>query len=377
MDKVSIVRCDDYDYKKVRASVYGAIELLGGMSKFVTKGSKVLVKPNLLKKAPVEKNVTTNPVVFRAVLEAVRDAGAKAVVAESPGGFYSKGILQNLYKASGIGQAAADAGAELSFDTDTSEVKFDDGVQTKTLELIKPAVETDACISVAKLKTHELMMYTGAVKNLFGLIPGVKKVEYHFRVPEQKQFGDMLVDIERCIKPVFSLIDGVYGMEGDGPSAGQTRKIGAVIASPSAHAADIAALKIIGMDPEHVFTVQCAIERGIIGLGDIEYLGEPVENLYISDYKFPKSHARLLDNHVPGAMGRAIENYAKPRPVIPKKKCVGCGVCLKNCPAKAMELKDKVVIIDYKKCINCYCCHELCPEDIIKIKRPFVFKLFK
>lgn len=378
MDKVSVVKCSEYNYEEVRRSVFEAIELLGGMGKFVSKGSKVLVKPNLLKKSPIEQNVTTNPQVFRAVLEAVNDAGAKAIVAESPGGLYSKSILQSIYKVSGIGQAAADAGAELSYDTNTVEVRFDDGVQIKTIELIKPVVETDACISVAKLKTHEMMVYTGAVKNLFGLIPGVKKAEYHFRIPQQPRFGNMLVDIAEYIKPVFSLIDGVYGMEGDGPSSGQTRKIGAIIASKSAHAADIAALKIIGIEPEYVYTAKCAMERGLVDPAGIEFLGEPIENLAIDDFKLPaRMHASLLENRAPGIIRKAIEKYASVRPVIPKDKCIGCCICLKNCPANAMELKDKVVVIDYKKCINCYCCHELCPEDIIKIKRPFIFKLLK
>ncbi len=378
MSKVSIVRCNEYDYTLVRNSVYQALEQLGGIESYFSPGMRVVVKPNILKKCPVEQNVTTHPLVFKAVLSALKDAKVQAVVAESPGGLFNKNVLAAAYKTSGIGDVATEMGAILSFDTEVCEVSCEQGDQVKSMTFIKPAVEADAVISVAKLKTHEMMVYTGAVKNLFGVVPGVTKAQYHFRIPDQMGFGNMLVDIAEYFSPVFSVIDAVYGMEGEGPASGESRKIGAIIASPCPHTADIGALSLIGVNPDDVFTTKCAIKRGILDIDNIEFLGEPVENLAVKDFRMPANlHSGLLEKRAPSFMHKFISKMVAVKPVIPKDKCIGCCVCLDNCPAKAMELRGKVVVIDYEKCINCYCCHELCPKEIVKIHKPFLLKLLK
>ncbi len=368
-NKVSVVKCADYSHaaKAVRES----LDLIGGIEKYVKKGDRVLIKPNLVSRKKPDEAVTTHPAFLRAVIEIVEEAGGKVTVAESPGGPYNAAALKAVYRMCGVYDAAEGTSASLNLDTSFTEVSFDEGKTVKSLPIINPVLDADVIISLPKLKTHAMTSYTGAVKNLFGTVPGTYKAELHFRLDDRKAFCSMLVDLCECVKPTLSIMDGVWGMEGNGPTAGQNRYIGIVMASASAHALDKIACEIIDYAPYEVDTVREAEERGLIGT--VETVGEPIEPLIIRDFVKPESHFNLLKLlSLPPAVNAWAKAALASRPKINYDACVGCGECARCCPPKAIDMSGGKPVIDKRKCIKCFCCQELCPQKAVMIHRPFL-----
>lgn len=374
-NRVSIVKCSDYS--KSREAAQRALDLIGGIEKFVKKGDRVVIKPNLVSRKKPDEAVTTNPEFLRAVILMVQEAGGHVTIAESPGGPYNAAALKSIYSVCGIDAAIKGTDAELNYSTDFTEVHFPDGKTIKNIPIIQPILDADVIISLPKLKTHAMTSYTGAVKNLFGVIPGTHKAELHFRLDDRRAFCSMLVDLCECVKPTLSIIDGVWGMEGDGPTAGKSRYIGLVLASANAHALDMAACRIIDYTPDEVDTVREAAERGLTARSadGLEILGEDISKLVIKDFLKPESHFNLLRLlSLPPALNAYFVNALSSRPKVSYDECIGCGECSRVCPAKAIDMTDKRPVIDRKKCIKCFCCQELCPKKAVKIKRPLLNK---
>ena len=372
-NKVSIVKCEEYS--DVQAAVEKAVEFIGGIERFIKKGDKVVIKPNLVSRKKPEEAVTTNPEFLHAVILMAEKAGGIVTIAESPGGPYNAVALKAVYSACGIDKAIEGTNAKLNFDTSFTEARFEDGRTVKNIPVINPILEADVIISLPKLKTHAMTSYTGAVKNLFGVVPGTYKAEMHFRLDERKAFCSMLVDLHECVKPTLSIMDAVWGMEGNGPTAGQNRHIGLVFASENAHALDMAACRIIDYSPDEVDTVREAVERGLVAenADGLEIVGEDIEPLIIKDFVKPESHFNLLKLiSLPASLNAFLTNALASRPKMDYRTCVSCGECARCCPPKAIDMSSGKPVIDEKKCIKCFCCQELCPKKAVMIKRPLL-----
>ncbi|NLJ46314.1 MAG: DUF362 domain-containing protein [Treponema sp.] len=266
--------------------------------------------------------------------------------------------------------------AEWTDFTDPVVLEAPEGRVVKRFEAARAAVEADILVSLPKLKTHKLMYFTGAAKNLFGIVPGLGKSLYHLRFPERREFGAMITDLVLAAKPAFALMDGVVGMEGPGPGNGTPRSLGWLIASRDCLALDWTASGLVGYDPEDVPYLKDARDRGILSPGDIEVRGLDPNGERVPDFK--RIHV-LHDTdffraRLPGFIHRIARNLAVERPAFSDLRCVACAGCVKICPAKALSFREgkKAPVIDYSVCIRCYCCHEICPADAIKlIRRPW------
>lgn len=377
MDKrVSISRCERYS--DVRAAIDEALERLGGMKSFVHEGDRVVIKPNYVMKRKPDDAATTHPDFLHAVICAVEECGGSVTIAESPGGAYNQALLKSVYSGCGAEDAIKGTNAVLNYDCSFTEVKFKDGKTIKSAAVIDPILNADVIISLPKLKTHAMTAYTGAVKNLFGVIPGTHKAEMHFRLKEREHFCSMLVDLYEEVKPTLSIMDGIWGMEGDGPTSGHNRHIGVVMAAANAHALDMAACRIIDYTPDEVATVKEAVNRGLVppNCDELEILGEDLEGLVIKDFAKPQSHFNLLRLlKLPPILNAALENALASRPQAVYDECIGCGECMRACPPKAIKMENKRPVIDRKACIRCFCCQELCPAKAMKVKRPALNRL--
>jgi len=371
MSKVVVFKCQDYDYGQIQQKLKAACNLLN--VDFSGK-KKILLKPNLIMRKKPEDAVTTHPAVVGAMIELLKRSGVEAVVADSPGGPYTQKRLEGIYSAVGMKDVCEKTGALLNYETTWFEKSFENGVMLKKIPFISPLKDCDNLISLAKLKTHGMAVYTGAVKNLYGLIPGGQKIELHFKMQQLERFMDMLLDIYLSSKPMLSIIDGIVAMEGSGPSAGNPRKLGALIVSQDGIAADYVASQIIGLKPEDFPLLVGAIKRGLFKENQVEIMGDGLEQLKVEDFKFPKKkHVLFLKGLFPPAVENYFNAWLTPKPVFIHKKCIGCRECLNTCPAKAITMVGKKPAVDLSKCIRCYCCQELCPEKAIRIDRSFIF----
>ncbi len=371
LTQVSITKCGSYLEEEVAKAVAEALRLIGGLDSIVKPGQRVLLKVNMLNGKPPEAAVTTHPAIVKAVIEEVKKVGGKPIIGDSPGGVSTR--VENIYTSTGIRRVAEECGAELVVFESEQPVKVQnpDARVLKEIHIAKPVAEADVIINLPKLKTHALTLYTGAIKNLFGVIPGAGKSQIHRIAPKPDKFGHALVDILEVVKPSLTIIDGVVGMEGNGPSAGIPRKVGVVIAGRDPVSCDVVGSSIIGFNPLQICTTKAAVRRrvGIGNIDDIEVLGVPISEAKVEDFLHPLTGFLLI---FPEFLWRLAASAFKVRPYINKGKCTGCGLCVKSCPVEAMVLKKRVPLIDYKECIECFCCHELCPQMAITLRRTWL-----
>ncbi|MDL2229480.1 DUF362 domain-containing protein [Treponema sp. OttesenSCG-928-L16] len=375
--KVGITSCGGYEFSDLYRAVREAAEQAGELD---VKGKRVLLKPNILFDAAPEKALTTHPVFLEAVIRLVKDSGADRVfVGDSPGiqkpGFAGKGC--------GLGPAAERAGAEwIDFTEGKTEISLPSGKAVKRFTLSSIVKETDCIISLPKLKTHQLMFFTGAMKNLFGLVPSLLKSPYHVRFPGRRQFASMITDLNEAVMADYAFMDGITAMEGPGPSSGKPRHTGLVLASSNLLALDIAASAVIGYPPLDIPVNREALSRKIWldDVSEIEYPGLVPNEIRIPDFeKIPvkKNENQLLELILPRAY-RKIREALSPRPEVSGDICVRCGDCIRICGSGAMAFRErdgkKSVHIDYRKCIRCYCCHEICPAKAIEIRKALPFR---
>lgn len=369
-------KCASYAKKEdVLQAVRRAVRLAGGLPN--VKGKKVLIKPNLLSDAAPDRAVTTHPYVIWAVGKLIQDAGGIVTIADSPGAgiLYTPHTLHRVYHKCGIEDVAKDLGIELNYDTGYQERDFPDGNVMKHFTVINPVCNADVVISVCKLKTHMFAHFSGAVKNTFGVIPGLDKPVFHSRFPDFTDFAEMLVDLNELIKPDMVVMDAIVGMEGNGPQGGNPRELGYVLASKSVYGIDISAQTLINMAPESIATTMAALRRGLIN--EVTVQGDTI--VPVKDFAPPSTYRQeVKESWQKRNIYRRLQRMGKlysPSPVINTKKCVGCGQCVRICPVKAAHLSQGKASFDLTNCIRCYCCHEMCQYDAIIMKRPFIGEL--
>lgn len=375
---VSLVSCRDYEYENVKNSIHESFKNLGGIDKYFSKGETVLLKLNLLMKKSPDKAATTHPIFTKALAEILIQYGVKVIIGDSPGGPFNQRILKGIYKGCGIEDIAQEVGADLNYNTNVVEVINEQGLILKKITAIEVLKKVDKVISVSKLKTHGMMMFTGAVKNMFGIVAGLEKAEYHVRMPEIADFSNALVDICVAAKPVLSFMDGIVGMEGAGPSAGDPRQVGAVIASTSPYHLDVVATSIIGLKSTKVPTIKRCVERELCkgDLQDIELKGDDISKFEINDFVVPEIRSLdLLEGRIPKFLRDILNDLLQPKPVFIHNKCVGCSDCAESCPPKVIEMVNNKPEVNLDGCIRCFCCQELCPAEAVNIHRPILMKL--
>lgn len=366
MVKVGLYHCDTYDPKVIENLLEKSLQEQPEWLDNLKPNMKVLLKLNLLLKKKPEEAALTHPALVEAMASILIKRGAKVIICDSPGGPYNAARLKAIYRAIGLEEVAARTGAELNYDLREQHIEFPEGHVLKAFDLLSPIVEADLVINLPKLKTHQMTKYTGAVKNLFGSIPGLKKADYHLKMPALDSFCGMLVDLALCVKPQLHIMDGIVAMEGHGPSAGNPVAVGAILVSQDPFALDVAALELVKIPPRTVPTVNVAKKRGLVSsLEEIEIVGSPLEEWNIVPLVAPKIGDYARFSQVPEFVERAL----RPKPKFVAAKCVGCGECVRCCPAEAMVIKDGLPQVDLDLCIRCFCCQELCPQKAVVVKR--------
>lgn len=369
MSVISIVKVAEYEASLLDEAVrrhFEAVEI----DRDLKPGMKVLIKPNLISAHKPDHAATTNPHFLLSIIFALKARGITDImIADSPGGLFTQGILKNVYSVCGFKPLAEHA--VLNLDTSWREVKTPEGFCVPYFNILNVIADADYIINVAKLKTHTMTTISAGIKNLFGAIPGLQKPEMHYRFPDVNDFSNMLIDLSLLIKPQITLIDAVDGMEGDGPNAGTPKRMGLTFASRDMYTQDCIASELMGIPMDTVPMLRRALERGLAKpneakiLGDCDVIPDPFEmpKSVAFDFmaRFPKFMQKPLNKFVNGVL--------KPLPKLDRKKCIGCGRCAESCPPQIIVMKNRKAKFKRKGCISCFCCQEMCPAKAIDIKR--------
>ena len=369
---VSIVPCESYEADACEASLRAVLAPLGGLD-WVRPGMRIGIKANLVAGAKPEKAVTTHPSLLAALTRLLKERGASVVIGDSPGNLYNAAILNRVYAVSGLCEAEK-AGAELNCDFSKKDGFSPDAVQAKRFTYTGWLDGCDAIINFCKLKSHGMMSLSAAAKNLFGTIPGTMKPEYHYRFPDPNDFADMIVDLDEYFKPVLNLCDAITAMEGNGPTQGTPKHVGALLASKNPHCLDVLAATLIGLAPNEVPTLAAAMRRSLCP--------DTVEGLTVSgdwkaflqtDFEVIRNRNSLLfvggDHFCAKALRRIMNACLASKPKVKTSACIGCGKCRDICPAHTIAIKNKKAVIDRKHCIKCFCCQEFCPVGAMRVHR--------
>jgi len=361
---VAVKKCADYNPCGVLSSIEWLYKEANGPD---PAGKKILLKPNILSDDDPARAVTTHPAVVGAMVKYLRSRGAQVFAGDSPT-FDTKGFTG--YK-SGIRQAVEENGGTwVRFNEQVVNLKVGNHV-VKVASIVK---EVDLIINMPKLKTHELMFFTGAIKNIFGVIPSLNKVFFHTRYPDRSRLAAFFCDLEEAIGAQFHIMDAIVSMEGPGPGNGYPRNTGLLMASANPLALDIIASRFIGYNPEDIPTNRIALEKGRLpgNATDITVKGVDIQNNIIKDFKRISTGsgmsivAKHLRKRIP--LLRRLDR----RPIFNPAMCTGCLRCIKVCPVNALKMhenKKNTVIINDNVCIRCFCCHELCRDRAIDIRR--------
>lgn len=346
-----------------------SIDALGGVCRFVAHGETILLKPNLLSPKDPDEAVTTHPEVLRAAIHIVREGGAVPLVGDSPGGRSTERILRNLMERTGVSNVCQEEHVEMVPFIDAEKVPFPEGVVAKSFELTTALKRVDGVISLAKMKTHTLTVMTGAVKNLFGLVPGIRKAGYHLRMQTPETFSAMLVDLAECVRPRLTIVDAIVAMHGDGPAAGIRMDVGLIVSGEDPHALDAFLAEIADVDAGCVHTIRIARERGLI---PPTFSPSDLVTGNITDFKIHGFTAPSAPRYLRGApriLYRIAGDTMARKPSFSRRNCTKCDRCVEACPGGALRMGPKRPHIDRNLCIRCYCCQELCLDNAVSLKR--------
>ncbi len=353
---VSLIRCETYE-ADLRPALTRLLAPLGGLTAFVRSGQRVLIKPNLLSDRAPEAAVTTHPAVVRALIRMVREAGAQPVVGDSPCNAVK---IERVWEATGFARLCAEEKVALiNFEAAGAERVKADGF---VFYVARPVLEADVVLNCPKVKTHTFMILSGGVKNLYGTIPGFLKTHLHGLYPRPAAFGCLLAALYRRVAPALSVADGVWGMEGDGPSAGRPIPLGFLAASADAVALDCVLCDLLGIPRRAVASLRPF--RAVCSR-TLPTTGDPLEALRPRSFHVPGT---LLPHLIPGPLVRMLSRWIWVRPEI-EETCVACGRCLTVCPQHALRQDPgQPPALIRRRCIGCCCCHEACPERAISMR---------
>jgi uncharacterized protein (DUF362 family)/NAD-dependent dihydropyrimidine dehydrogenase PreA subunit len=361
---VSCLACSEYDVGQIIPLLNETYSQAQGPP---SEGKTILLKPNILFDETPNKAVTTHPVFIEAVIRFLQSQkAAKIFVGDAP----AMHTASFTPRKSGIFDVCQKTGAEwVYFGKNSVSCSFPPG-KVPVAGVVR---QVDYFFSLPKLKTHELMGYTGAIKNSFGLIPHLHKARQHAFRRSARVMASFLVDLNEAILPDFIFMDAIVAMEGPGPRNGHPYPLHLLLGSTNPLALDIIASKIIGYHPLEIETNYEALKRKkwLASIDEIEVKGVSVDQNIRSDFTLIRK-VSVWKMSLGIAMRRIpLLRRLERRPVFMVNRCIGCKACVEICPVEALHIHPKnrkKVVISNRKCIHCFCCHEVCPNNAIEIK---------
>lgn len=371
MKSVALTYSNNYDIPTVEASLRILLAHLEIDIGAEVRGKRVLLKPNLLTAYTPDKAVTTHPKFIEALVRIIKDYDCELWLGDSPNGVQQS--LEDVWNKSGMETLCNRYGV-------VKKLFEKGGATLKNDILISNAVlEADYLINLPKFKTHGLTVLTLAVKNMFGIVPGLRKTDFHRTSKTRADFATNLVKIAEIRKPDLNIMDGITAMAGNGPSGGYPLHVGLVAMGRDAHAIDFTITKLLKIDAKDIDTLKAAEVLGLINLADeVNIIMDSNVHFDFSDFKLPISYtAGLRNSRLFNFLISRLMINMRVRPKVNRAKCSTCEMCVEICPESAIEICGGRAKIDNSKCKECYCCHEICPERAIKLRESLCLKIAK
>jgi uncharacterized protein (DUF362 family)/Pyruvate/2-oxoacid:ferredoxin oxidoreductase delta subunit len=370
---VSIVRVSD----SIEGSVRKAVDLIGGIPAGVTSETRVLIKPNFIRAEAPAVGTTTHPEIVRTVATMFKEKGARVAIGEASGNQYNtEEIFEHLRIRDRLGGFEV-----LDLDRDRIvSVEIRDARALKKVGIAETVLNADLIVSLPVMKTHNSTVFTGAMKNMMGVLPEREKWNMHL-----SGLHEALVDLNRAVGPRLIVMDAIVAMEGWGPAMGYPVKMGLVLAGTDFVAVDSVAAAIMGIELKDVKHLVRATEEGlgVSDLSDIEIRGEEIVNVKRRFRKAPGVKFFEVYGKCQYTVGRFLLNsfridirpfirrtslFHLPKPKLDYGSCTRTGRCRAICPESAITM-NSYPVIDYSKCSRCMLCYEQCPQHAILVSR--------
>jgi uncharacterized protein (DUF362 family) len=275
---VSLLSASSYELESLAIAIEQLLEPLGGMSSIVKAGDRVLLKPNLLTGSRPTKECTTRPEIIYCVAKMVQAAGGKPFLGDSP----AFGTAMGVARLNGLLAIAEELNIPI---VEFHGQRYQTNGDFQHLRLSKEAMDADVVINLPKVKSHVQLTVTMGVKNLFGCVPGKMKAWWHLESGKDvNKFARMLVATAEAIAPSLTIMDGIIGHEGNGPSQGEPKQIGMLAASRDVFALDRVVIEVLGVNPDLVPTLRVGKYQN---LDQIAIAGASIQSLQIHDWQLP------------------------------------------------------------------------------------------
>lgn len=362
---LSTGRCSSYEPERVQQALIALLAPLGGIAAFVRAGQTVLLKPNMLSNKRPEEAITTHPAIVESVVRLCQAQGARVFIGDSPP--LALGKIEDYWATTGFKKVADATGATLlSFEKEPRrEITLSVGHQPLKIHVSEWYFRADVVINLPKMKTHNLTVLTGAVKNHFGLLPGVQKPQLHMKFTRPFDFGEMMAEIATAIPMHLTIMDGITGMDGQGPAGGRVIMPGLLFASQHPVVTDWGFCRVAGQDPKNLPVLdRChAMGFGPAHYDEIQVSGPALDELKFAGFNAP--HQAFAWNRLPEVCLKIMRRLVWVRPLIDSEKCVQCQACSRVCPARAILIDSHEQSISRRRCVSCFCCTEVCPKKAI------------
>lgn len=279
---VTLTRCGDYSRPAIAEAIERHFNLLGGLKQFVKPGDSVLLKPNFIAPRSRRHATQTDPAVILETARLLKDFGARPFVADSPAWSNTFTCVKALKLDEPLKQLSVPV-KQLD-----KPKKCRIGAKNISVGISSVALDADVIINLPKFKSHQQLVATFAVKNMFGCVSGKRKALWHFtKGHNQDEFSELLIDIYRYLNPTVTIIDAVTAMDGRGPIRGRARSLGWLIGGTDPVACETICAKLVNIEPEDVPIIKTAkhISFGCSDPAKITIAGDDFSQSICTDFK--------------------------------------------------------------------------------------------
>lgn len=358
MEKVAIVTCESYALTEVYLAVKEGLQTVGFI---IPENKTVLIKPNIMSQNRPDQHTITHFAMIDALCCLLSENHCEILIGDSVS-FFQQGLTRKAFVTSGIGTVADKYGGRLIAFEEEPLIRFDENlVGLNKLFIPKILLDVDLVINACKLKTHSGMRLSGAIKNMFGCLPGGYKQRIHQWTGNEFELADVFIDIHNHVKPGLSVMDAVVSLDGGPTALGQPVKTSRILVATNAAALDIVAAKMIGYRPGELPILMAAKKRGLIkSFDDLKVIGN------YKTFRFKRLVKKDLFRRSNKDSIFVKDTFVNL--LISKSRCTKCKKCVPACPVHAINAHELIISLDPTVCINCYYCLSICPENAIRIK---------